>query len=220
MKWISQIGSARCGYSAPADYILVWRTEYDGIEELEDNYVLVHSGKYNKLYRLKKAKPNENLWEDKNVIKFDMQSHNGQTAPEHIAVFSDTVYTYGKYGWAAVSVREEFCNEADIPEPYRDGVWGEEDGVFGVALPNGTYKVTCYFCSGGLTVDRINIIANGKKVINNLKLPDGNETVSKSYTITVTDERLTQVIYTGRGYNKRWIWSGFTIAKELHNLQP
>ena len=104
-------------------------------------------------------------------------------------------------------------NEAGIPEPYRDGVWGEEDGVFRVALPNGIYKVTCYFGSNESEAHKINIIANGKKVINNLEVPAGNETVNKSYTVTVTDKRLTQVIYTGRGYNKRWMWSGCAIER-------
>lgn len=205
-------------YSDKADYVMVWRTEYeDELEELKDDYVLVHSGRYNKLFRRKKAKIDEDLWNGKDVIKFDMQSHDGQTAQGHIPVFEDTVYVDGKYGWDAVSVREEFCNEADIPEPYRDGLWGKDDAVFKIALPNGTYKVTCHFNPTSdedeLVSYEVNIIANGKKVISNLKVPEG-ETVSKSYTITVTDERLTQVIYTGRGYNKRWVWNGCTIARK------
>jgi len=198
-------------YSGKADYVLVWRTEYDEIEELEDDYVLVHSGKYNKLYRLKRAKPDEHLWGGKKVIKFDMQPHDGQTAPEHIVVFENTVYTDGKYGWATKSSREAFRHEADIPEPYRDGMRGEEDGVFRVALPNGTYKVTCYFCSDESAAHNINIIANSKKVIKNLRVPKGNETLEKSYIITVSDKRLTQVIYT-RG-KERWGWNGFTVER-------
>ena len=200
-------------YSGPADYVLVWKTEYDEIKELEDDYVMIHAGKYNKLYRIKKAEPDEDLWGGRKVIKFDMQPHDGQTAPEHIAIFEDTVYINGRYGWATESSREEFRNEAEIPEPYRDGVWSEEDGVFRVALPNGIYKVTCYFGSNESEAHKINITANGKKVINNLKVPAGNETVNKSYIVTVTDKRLTQVIYTARGYNKRWMWSGCSIER-------
>ena len=42
-------------FSKEADYLLVWWPEYGGVEVLEDNYVLVHSGKYNQLYRRKKT---------------------------------------------------------------------------------------------------------------------------------------------------------------------
>ena len=200
--------------SVPSDYILAWRvTNPDEIKGLENDYDLIHSGKHAKLYRLKKVKPDEDLWGDKKAIKFDMQSHNGQTAPEHIPVFHDTVYTDGKYGWATISARNEFRSETDLSEPYRDAVWGEEDGVFKVALPNGTYKVTCYFRSGESASHEINIIANGKRVIKNLRVPEGDETVEMSYTIAVTDERLTQVIYTrGKGTHKHWIWNGVSIS--------
>ncbi len=44
----------------------------------------------------------------------------------------------------------------------------------------------------------------------------GNETIERSYNVTITDERLTQVIYTRRkGPYKRWGWSGFTIQASL-----
>ena len=202
--------------SSPAEFILVWRTEYDEVEELEADYDLIHSSNYNRLYRRKKAKPEESLWGGKEAVSFDMQSHNGQTAPDHIPIFGDTVYVDGKYGWATGSGRGEFLSAADIPEPYRDIIWGEEDGVFRVALPNGEYKVTSRFCSGGSTPQEINIIANGEKKIKKLRIPKGNETIERSYTVTITDERLTQVIYTRRkGPYKRWGWSGFTIQGSL-----
>ena len=196
-------------YSDPADYVLTWwAVEPDDLKELENNYELIHSGKHVKLYHLPKAKLDKSLWDGRKAIKFDMQPHDGLTAPEHIPVFSNTVYTDGKYGWATVSVRDESRSEVGIPEPYRDGVWGEEDGVFRVALPNGTYKVTCYFFSGDSGPYEINIIANGERKIKNFRIPIGN------YTITITDERLTQVIYTRqkRPY-KRWGWSGCVIAQ-------
>ena len=199
---------------SPAEYILMWRTEYDEVEDLEEDYDLIHSSNYNRLYRRKKAEPDKSLWDGKESLSFDMQPHSGQTAQDHIPVFGDTVYVDGKYGWATRSDRDEFRSEADIPEPYRDIIWGEEDGVFRVALPNGKYKVTSRFCSGGSELQEINIIANSEKKIKKLRIPRGNETVEKSYTVTVTDERLTQVIYTRkkRPY-KRWGWSGFTIER-------
>ncbi|MCG9128126.1 hypothetical protein JT359_11045 [Candidatus Poribacteria bacterium] len=35
----------------PADYVIVWRTEYDDVEGLEEEYELIDSTKYNRLYR-------------------------------------------------------------------------------------------------------------------------------------------------------------------------
>ncbi len=156
---------------------------------MEADYDLIHSGNYNRLYRRKKAKPDESLWDGKEAVSFDMQSHNGLTAPDHIPVFGGTVYVDGKYGWATRSGRGEFLSAADIPEPYRDIIWGEEDGVFRVALPNGEYKVTSRFCSGDSAPQEINIIANGEKKIKKLRIPKGNETIERSYTVTITDDR-------------------------------
>ena len=200
--------------SSPIDYMILWRTEYDYVEELGDDFELIHSSNYNRLYRRKRARPDENLWGGKTTIKFDMQSHDGQTAPDHIAIYDDTVYIDGRYGWLTRSERDEFLSEADLPEPYRDSVWGEEDGVFRAALPNGEYEVTCYFSSGGSEPLEINLIANSEKKIKKLRLPKGNETVEESYNVTITDERLTQVIYTrGKGSYKRWGWSGCAIKR-------
>lgn len=198
----------------PAEYIVVWRTEYDEAGNLADGYDLIHSSSYNRLYRRKKAKPDDNLWGGRKVLDFDMQPHNGQTTPGHIPIFSDTIYVDGKYGWVTRSDRNEFRNEIDIPEPYRDIIWSETDGVFRIALPNGEYEIICYFCSAGSEAQEINIIANGEKKIKKLKIPGGNETSERSYIINVTDERLTQVIYTrGKGQYKRWGWSGFSIRR-------
>ena len=200
--------------SFDADHLVLWRTEYDEIEELEDDFELIHSNNHNRLYRRKRARPDENLWGDRTTIKFDMQSHNGQTAPDHIAIYEDTVYTDGRYGWLTKSEREDSVGETNLPEPYRDSVWGEEDGVFRVALPNGEYEVTCYFSSGGSEPLEINLIANGEKKIRKLRIPKGNETVERSYNVTIADERLTQVIYTrGRSRYERWGWSGCVIKR-------
>ena len=206
--------------SGPIDYVAVWRLENeDRPKELESDYVLIHSAKYHRLYGLKKAKLDQDLWSGRKVIEFDMQPRNGQTAPGHIAVLKNTFYADGKYGWVTKSIRNELRGKEHIPEPYRDAIWGAEDGVFKVALPNGTYKVTSYFCSGESASHEVNIIANGKKVIKKLRMQAGSETVEKSYTITITDERLTQVIYTrGKGSYKRWTWSGCVIERMSKNV--
>ena len=199
----------------PADYVVVWRTEYDEIEDLADDFDLIDSNDYNRLYRRKKAMPDEQLWSEATAVAFDMQPHNGQIAPGHIAVYNDTAYIDGRYGWLTSSEREQSLSESDIPEPYKDGISGEDDGVFRVTLPNGDYRITCYFSSDELDLLEINLIANGEKKIKKLRIPRGNETIERSYDITITDERLTQVIYTsGRDAYKRWAWSGCVIEQK------
>ena len=143
-----------------------------------------------------------------------MQGYDGQTAPGHIPVYEDTEYIDGRYGWLTRSEREGFIGESNLSEPYRDSVWGDEDGVFRVALPNGEYEVTCYFSSGGSEPMEINLIANGEKIIRRLRIPAGSESVERRFNVTIADERLTQVIYAGgtRDY-KRWGWSGCAIKQ-------
>ena len=196
----------------PADYAIIWRTEYDDVGGLEEEYERIDSNDYNRLYRRKRATPDSQMWEGKTAITFDMQPENEQTAPGHIAIYTDTVYTDGKYGWLTESERDDFKTESEVAQPYQDSIWGAEDGVFRVALPNGAYEVICYFSAHESEPSEINLIAGGEKQIQRLRMPIGNETIEKRYTIKITDEHLTQVIYTrGKGEYKRWAWSGFTI---------
>ena len=196
----------------PADYAIIWRTEYDDVAGLEEEYERIDSNDYNRLYRRKRAAPDTEMWGGGTVAAFDLQPENGQTATRHIAVHPGTVYTDGQYGWLTESERDDFENGSEAPQPYEDGIFGAEDGVFRVALPNGTYQVTCYFTASGSEPLEINLIAGGEKQIQRLRIPTGNKTIEKRYNITITDEHLTQVIYTrGKGKYKRWGWSGFTI---------
>ena len=208
-------GNWKDSASEDADYILACRMGDDDIKELQldDDYNLIHGGKHHKLFRRKKAKPDESLWNDRNTIQFDMQPQGGKTAPGHIAVFNNTVYEDGGYGWATASTIHARRGDVSPSELNQDSVWGEEDGVFRIALPNGNYKVTYHFFSDELADHETNIIANGKRVIKNLKIPAGSGAIERSYTITVTDERLTQIIYTGNGQSKRWGISGYTIER-------
>ena len=196
----------------PADFAIIWRTEYDDVAGLEQEYELIHSNDYNRLYRRKRTAPDPQMWGGGSVVAFDMQPDDGQTAPGHIAVYTGTVYTDGQYGWLTKSEREDFKSGSEVPQPYQDSIWGKEDGVFRVALPNGTYEVTCYFSASESEPLEINLIANGEKPIKRLRIPVGSETTERRYNITVTNEHLTQVIYTrGKGKHKRWSWSGFSI---------
>ena len=195
----------------PADYAIIWRTEYGDVAGLEEEYELLDSNDYNRLYRRKRAAPDPEIWSG-GTVAFDMQPDDGQTAPEHIVIHTDTVYTDGQYGWLTQSERDAFENGSEVSQCYEDSIWGAADGVFRVALPNGTYEVICYFSASESEPLEINLIAGGEKQIQRLRIPAGNETIERRYSITITDEHLTQVIYTrGKGKYKRWAWSGFTI---------
>ncbi len=196
----------------PADYVIIWRTAYDNVAGLEEEYERIDSNNYNRLYRRKRAAPNAEMWGGGTVVSFDLQPEDGQIAPRHIAVHADTIYTDGQYGWLTESERDDFENGSEVPQPYADSIFGAEDAVFRVALPNGIYEVTCYFSANESEPLEINLIAGGEKQIQRLRIPAGNETIEKRYNITITDEHLTQVIYPrGKGEHKRWGWCGFRI---------
>ena len=65
----------------PADFAIIWRTEYDDVAGLEQEYDLIDSNDYNRLYRRKRTTPDTQIWNGKTAITFDMQPHDGQTAP-------------------------------------------------------------------------------------------------------------------------------------------
>lgn len=221
----------------PIDYVLVWRTEYDNIEDIAQDYEVTHSTNFNRLYRRKRVAPNRQLWDNTTTITFDLQPPDGEGVPAHIPIYKDTPYTDGLYGWISKSVQDEFktggggfelkywhtedtksardlrdvlgVDEPNLPL-YQDRLWGEEDGVFRIALPNGTYEISCYFHAGVVAPVDINLIANGEKKFQKLRLDSADESAEMRYTVTITDERLTQVMYTGK---KRWVWNGFTVTR-------
>jgi|GEM_PF-385845 len=219
------------------DYVLVWRTEYDGVGDLVPEYEVIHSTNYNRLYRRKRVAPDTQFWADATTLTFDMQPHDGKVAQNHIVIYKDTDYTDGRFGWWSKSVEDEYKTggggfelkywHTEDPKPtsdlrdvlagdesnlllYQDSLWGEEDGVFRVALPNGTYEIKCYFHAGVVAPVEINLIANGGKKFQKLRLTSADESAERRYTVTITDERLTQVIYTRK---KRWVWNGFTVTR-------
>ena len=148
-----------------------------------------------------------------------MQPVGGQVALGYNAIDMNTRYASGRYGWVTRSPGNDFSGPGDVPELYQDYIWDTADAAFKLDLPNGTYRVTLYFCSGEGGSHDVNIIANDQKVIKHLTIPAGNNPIEKSYSITVTDGYLTQVIYTtqklshdGSKHN-HWVWSGFAVEQ-------
>ena len=80
------------------------------------------------------------------------------------------------------------------------------DGVFKVVLPNGRYRVTCFFWVDN--ENPISLIANSEKVIQNVRQTDITEVTQKVYTITITNQELIQIVYTT---GQIWSWCGFKI---------
>ena len=197
-----------------ADYIIVWRTEYEDVEGLEQEYELIDSNNYNRLYRLKQTEQGENLLIGSDGIAFDLQPQGAQTAPGHIPIYPDTRYRDGLVGWVTDTESDGLFKQTDIIHSYQDSIVGEEDGVFKVILPNGAYKVVCYFSASGTEPLEVNLIANGAQKIKELQIPIGSNIIMKHYNIEIKDEFLTQVIYTrGKAKYKRWGWSSFSIQK-------
>ena len=90
------------------DYVLVWRTEYDGVGNLVPEYEVIHSTNFNRLYRRKRVAPDAQLWADTATLTFDMQPHDGEATANHIIIHKDTDYTDGRFGWWSKSVQDEF----------------------------------------------------------------------------------------------------------------
>jgi hypothetical protein len=208
-----------------SDYVVAWAyPEEEKFADLTPNYDLIHQTRNLKLFRIKGAEgPDLSVWsrtpDGQLIIRFDMQPNEGVTAEGQHPIGFDANYVSGKFGWVTKSPHHEFQGAADIPPRYRDNLWDTEDAAFKLDLPNSTYRVTHYFCSAEDAAHEVNLLANGKQVINKLIVPKGNKTIKCAYTLTVTQGHLTQVIYTPRiraprkEKHNHWVWNGFTVEQ-------
>jgi len=210
-----------------ADYVLAWGYPEDtkDLDAYKDKYDLIRSTKRLKFFRLKQSKPDLSDWDKTDdgrlILRLDMQPDGLETAEGYHAVGKDMRYVSGKYGWVTGSPGADRQGAADIPEPYRDYVWDAVDAAFRLDLPNGTYRVTCYFSSAHDGAHEVNLIANEKDIIKHLLLPPGNTTIERNYTVDITDEQLTQVIYTtwkrtsDTTKQNYWALSGIVVEQDV-----
>ena len=208
----------------PADYLLLWRTQYQQAADLESQYDLMAENSYNRLYQRKKAKPDALLWsKNQKTVSIQFDFGGGQVTsanqPEYpsIVVTTDSRYVDGGYGWVTETARYPFVKTVSRSEGHQqnqdqDGIWSLEASVFRVALPNGQYRVTSTFSSVEERPIRIELVANGEKKIEKLSI--GSEAHTSRYQITVVDQRLTQLIYTS-SLQKGWVW----LACEIERIQ-
>ena len=109
-----------------ADFAIIWRTEYGDVAGLEEEYDLLDSNDYNRLYRRKRVAPDPEMWGGETALAFDMQPEDGQTAPGHIPVYTDTVYTDGRYGWLTVSERINSLNKLGLHNLIQIAFWDKK----------------------------------------------------------------------------------------------
>ena len=193
----------------PSDYIIVWRTEYDDTDGLEEEYDLIDSNNYNRLYKRKNPIHHPEIVNDEVLITFDMQPNEAESTPGYIPIYTDTDYVNGKYGWLTKSEKDDYKGASQDQQLYNDNILGKEDAVFRVTLPNGKYVVTGYFGGSESNPIEINLLANGEMKIKELYMPMGSDVVEERYTIDINNKHLTQVIYTnGSSNNIMWSWSG------------
>ena len=212
-------------YDGREDYVVAWAyPPEEKFENLNDDFRIIHETKNLKLFQRKKAEfPDLSIWSEtadgRRVVRFDMQPPGGQTAEGHHAIHKDLDYESGRFGWKTESPHSHHGGNVELPPDYRDSVWDRHDAAFKLDLPNGSYRVTNFFCSAEDKGHQVNLLANGKRMIKRLIIPPGNEIVQHTYEIEVTDEHLTQVIYRPNqrvpkaGMHNHWVWNGFTVEE-------
>ena len=212
-------------YFGHEDYTVAWALPpNENIDDLMRDFDLIHETKNLMLFRRKMTEsPDLSIWgetdDGRKIIRFDMQSPEGHTAEGYHAVHKDVGYVSGRFGWKTQSPHNHHGGNVEVPPDYRDSVWDRHDAAFKFDLPNGSYRVTNLFCSAEDKGHQVNLLANGKRMINKLSVPPGNEPVQHTYEIEVTDEHLTQVIYRPNqrvpkaGMHNHWVWNGFTVEE-------
>ncbi len=212
-------------YFGHEDFTVAWALPpNENIDDLKRDFDLIHETENLMLFRRKMTEsPDLSIWgetdDGRKIIRFDMQPPEGHTAEGYHAVHKDVGYVSGRFGWKTQSPHNHHGGNVEVPPDYRDSVWDRHDAAFKFDLPNGSYRVTNLFCSAEDKGHQVNLLANGKRMINKLSVPPGNEPVQHTYEIEVTDEHLTQVIYRPNqrvpkaGMHNHWVWNGFTVEE-------
>ena len=212
-------------YGGREDYVVAWAyPPEEKFDDLKTDFDLIHQTENLRLFQRKQAEaPDLSIWsktaDGRQVIRFDMQPPDGQTAQGYHSVHKDLGYANGRFGWKTQSPQSHHAGNAELPADYRDSVWDRHDAAFKLDLPNAKYRVMNIFCSAEDKGHQVNLLANGKQMINKLIIPSGSESVKHTYEIEVTDEQLTQVIFRPNervpkaGMHNHWVWNGFTVEQ-------
>ncbi|MDP6598984.1 MAG: hypothetical protein QGI86_24415, partial [Candidatus Poribacteria bacterium] len=187
--------------------LVVRHTHAQEIKTDEKEYSLVQQNSCNRLYRRKKSEPDFRLWQEERASLMIDFGHTQERVRPGISVGIDTRYQGQGHGWVTAAKRQLFTCDQRQDQNDLNGIWSNQDGVFRVDLPNGRYIVTSTHCTQEQP-SKIDLIANGKRYIRNLRL--NQHPVTTSYSITITDQQLTQVIHP-RQTGKGWGWLNCNI---------
>ena len=217
---------------APVDYVVAWYPpDTPEFRAYTADHEIIYETKHLQLYRKKRAAgPMLDLWDktetDNLIIRFDMQPHGGETAPEHYAIGPNTEYKSGKFGWDTRAPYEAFRDSRRKSVLAQDGVWHQRDAAFKLDLPNGNYRVTNTFCAAEDKTHTVSLLANGEQILKEQTVDGDNKALEHTYTIEVTEGYLIQVIFTPKDRvrleadweikNHFWIWNGCTVEQ----IQP
>lgn len=221
-----------------ADFVVAWNyPETEQFVDLQSEYGIIHQTDHLKLFKRNTAlEPELDLWDQTEegnlVIRFDMQPDNAIAEENYHIVGPKTMYVSGRYGWDTEWNPRDPLNKdnwrltprtASLGPPEnttpltRDSVFGKEDAAFRIDLPNGTYKVTNIFQSAEAATHEVNMLANGKQILQKFLVPPHNKMVEKEAIVEVDSGNITLVIYTTRKRietGKRhihWIWNGCIV---------
>ena len=191
------------------DYYLAWNVKDNSpkLEPYREDYDIIYSNPRFKILKHKYRSRDAQVWEkyagDAGKLDFRMQAKDATYADTgSLPVYVDTRYQPGGFGWDTIYPRYEF----------KDGLWDTEDAAFRIDLPDGRYEVTCRFQSNDDKPYRIDLYANGDRVIKKLTVPGDGKAVEEKFAVEVTDGTLIQVIHAAsRDYDSHWVWSGVTV---------
>ena len=210
----------KTSYPQRADYVLAWRMTSDGINKLEQetlgpDYRSIHTAKRYTLYYLNPNTLDVNWWTNtlninRKELVFDFHPQDTTAALNSISISPISKYENQahQYGWLT-EAKLTSSSQNEQPNPvFQNAITNttKTDGVFKVVLPNGRYRVTCFFWIDN--ENPISLIANSEKVIQNLRQTDTTKVIQKVYTITITNQELIQIVYTT---GQIWSWCWFKI---------
>jgi hypothetical protein len=206
------------GPNMVADYLL--QSRYRADDHDDQAYDLIFHGPRIKLLKKKELQPNLESWDslpDGRIrLHIEMSEHNNSDREDlgFVTVSGNTLYKPGTYGW----INGIRLHSAEPRSDYRRIITSRDDAAFRVALPNGSYQVTCHFPGNGNGWRQVNVIANDEKVVSALVLEPGEEPHEATFDVRVVQKRLDLVFYTKWKAGNRlerlpfWSLSGITVT--------
>jgi hypothetical protein len=181
------------------DYILIWGHPPQHARRHQESYEIIHQSNQLHLLRIRQNEPDLQHWAEledgRRVLRLRMAAARGGHASEAgiVSMPREHQFDSGSYGWVRNAPRREWQPGGG---GYGTPVGDNRDRALRVDLPNGRYRVTCYFLSHPQGDYQVNLIANRERVIRARRIEQADGVVAMQYEIEVRDGRLIQVFYT------------------------